>query len=261
MQIFLINLDRHPLRLKRMESQLQGLPFKRIAAVDGKTVDGPEQRDRSRPPSCENLSRYGKACALSHRVAWREFLAGPEKFACVLEDDVYLSPDFTRFIRDESWIPAGCNLLKLETNLHKVFLSRKTICCLDRSVAILHSLHLGTAAYIVSRKGAADLLQRTQVLDCPTDWLVFGEETLRRQHPVYQLIPGLCVQGARIPNGIAFSEMQSAIQPVRHAPPRKTVLKKIQLEITRPFLQLSAWPWIRLREWRLRARRGMVPFA
>jgi glycosyl transferase family 25 len=106
MQIYLINLDRHSQRLQRMTSLLEGLPFQRIAAVDGRTVAGSEQRDRSRPTGRENLSRYDQACTLSHQCAWREFLAGTEKYVCVLEDDIHVSPDFSKFINDESWIPA-----------------------------------------------------------------------------------------------------------------------------------------------------------
>jgi glycosyl transferase family 25 len=173
MQIYLINLDRHPLRLQRMANLLHGLPFKRIAAVDGRMVAGPEQRDGSRPSGGENLSRYEKACALSHRAAWQEFLAGQETYACILEDDIFIGPDFSRFIQDESWIPANCDLMKIETNNHKVFVARAKTKCLDRTASALLSLHFGTAAYIVSRRGAAALLERTTVMDRTCDRLVF----------------------------------------------------------------------------------------
>jgi glycosyl transferase family 25 len=260
MQIYLINLDRHPRRLQRMENLLPGLPFKRIAAVDGRTVAGPEQRDDSRPLSAGNLSRYDKACTLSHRVAWQEFLAGDERWACILEDDILISPDFPRFIRDESWIPGNCDLMKIETNHHKIFVTRARRKCLDRTASVLLSLHFGTAAYLVSRKGAVALLERTIVLDRTPDRLVFDEDALRRHHPVYQLFPALCIQGARFPNGIEFPEMQSAIQPAV-AGKRKTVLTKTKAELARPFYQLADRLRTLAREKRLRARRCVVPFA
>jgi glycosyl transferase family 25 len=260
MQIYLINLDRHSQRLQRMVGLLQGLPFQRIAAVDGRTVAGPEQRDRSQPTGRESLSRYDQACTLSHQCAWREFLAGTEKYACVLEDDIHVSPDFPKFINDESWIPADCDLMKIETNNHKIFLSRTTRKCLNREASVLLSLHFGTAAYIVSRKGAAGLLDRAQVPDLPTDLLMFNEEAIRRHYPIYQLSPALCIQGSRMPGGIAFPEMQSAIQP-KQIQKRKTLLTKIKLELTRPFLQLAVWPQVFLKEQRLRAKRCVVPFA
>jgi glycosyl transferase family 25 len=260
MKIYLINLDRHPQRLERMEKLLQGLPFQRISAVDGRTVPGPEHRDPSRRTSRENLSRYERACMLSHRLAWEIFLAGREKYACVLEDDIYISPDFPKFVTDESWIPEDGNLVKIETSGHKVMLSRETNKCLDRTAAVQFSIHYGAAAYIVSRKGAADLLERTKVIDRPADFLLFDELAVRRHFPIYQLCPALCVQGSNRRDEIAFPELQSAIQPAR-APERKSFPQKIRLEITRPFLQLAAALKIFLmQKWR-RARRGAVPFA
>ena len=260
MKIYLINLNRHPQRLERMEKLLQGLPFQRISAVDGRTVPGPERRDHSRRTSRENLSRYDRACTLSHRLAWENFLAGTEKYACILEDDIALSPDFPKFVRDESWIPKNGDLVKIETSGHKVMLSRETKKCLDRTAAVQFSIHYGTAAYIVSRKGAAGLLERTEVIDQPTDFLLFDEAAARRHFPIYQLCPALCVQGSNRPDGITIPEMRSAIQPAPLAK-RKTVLQRIGLECARPFLQLSSAARIFFRQKRLRARRGAVPFA
>ena len=258
MKIYLINLDRHPQRLARMETLLEGLPFQRLAAVDGCTMDGLENRDC--PVSSENLSRYEICCVMSHRNVWSDFLAGTEKYACVFEDDLYFSPNFSRFLLDESWIPKDGRLVKLETSGYPVLLSRKTEKCLDRSAAVLFSIHYGTAAYIISREGAANLLARTQIINSPADFLVFDTTALRLNHPVYQLYPALCVQGTKLPNGIAFAEMQSAIQPAPVSK-RKSRRQKFRLEITRPFLQLAAALNIFFKEKWLRARRDTVPFA
>jgi glycosyl transferase family 25 len=260
MKIYLINLDRHLQRLERMEKLLQGLSFQRISAVDGRTVPGPERRDPSRRPDCASLSRYERACTISHRAAWRAFLAGPENYACVLEDDLHLSPDFPRFIQDESWIPPKCGLVKIETHNDRIFISPASRKCLDRSAAVLLSFHLGTGGYILSRQGAAKLLQRSEAMDVPCDGLLFNADALGKQGPVYQLCPALCVQGSRLPNGVDFPEMQSSIQPALVRKP-KTVWIKIRLEATRPFYQLARASRILLKSWRLRARYGAVPFA
>jgi len=260
MQVYLINLDRQPLRRKRMEELLRGLPYRRITAVDGRTVAGPERRDISRPQSCENLSRYERACTLSHRAAWQEFLAGQERYACILEDDIFLSPDFSRFIKDDSWIPGDCDRMKIETYQQKVFVTRAHTKCLNRKASVLLSLHFGTAAYIVSRADAAALLERTTVLDRTCDRLIFDEDAIRNHHPIYQLIPALCVQNARSRNGIPFPEMESAIQPATVVK-RKTVLTKIKMELTRPLNQLMDRLQTLVRERRLRARCGVVPFS
>ncbi len=114
MQIYVINLDRYPLRWQRMEGLLQGLAFKRIAAVDGKDIDGPEYREPGSPMGYENLSRYTRACLLSHRAIWEQFLAGEDPHCCVLEDDVFISLDFPRFINSSDWIPKDGDLVKLK---------------------------------------------------------------------------------------------------------------------------------------------------
>jgi glycosyl transferase, family 25 len=246
MEIFVINLDRHPLRWRRMEGLLQGLAFKRITAVDGKNIDGPEYRDPARVMSPENLSRYTQACLLSHRAVWREFLAGKDPYCCVLEDDVFISPDFPHFINREDWIPTDCNLVKIETLHEEVFISRKITACLDRQVSLLRSPHLGTAAYVVSRRGAQALLDATLRPDRAVDRILFEEAGLKRLHPVYQLFPALCIQAGQRADGIIFPELESSIQPgVRTgARPqiisvRKTLLDKIKRELLRPFYQLN----------------------
>ena len=260
MQVYLINLDRHPERLRRMVEELRGVPFKRVPAVDGRTVPGAAHRDLSKPADVGRISKFDRACTWSHRVVWREFLAGPEKFTCVLEDDIHVSLDFARFIGDESWIPAGCDVLKIETAMHGVFIERAARPGLDRSLAVLCSQHLGTAGYIVSRQGAADLLRRAEEVDRSADRLVFNEEALRRHHPVYQLIPALCVQGARIRDGIVIPEMVSSVQPPTPPPLPKTFLRKIKAEATRPFRQLAALPKTLPRKLRWRERWTVVPF-
>lgn len=61
------------------------------------------------------LSRFEKACFLSHRKALETILAGTEPYGCVLEDDVLLNRDFPDFVRDKAWIPPAANLIKIET--------------------------------------------------------------------------------------------------------------------------------------------------
>ena len=82
MKIYLINLDRHPERLAHMRKQLNGVAFERISAVDG-------SKD---PPTTKGLSRFELACLESHKLAWRQFLNGPEDCACFLEDDLHIWP-------------------------------------------------------------------------------------------------------------------------------------------------------------------------
>ena len=259
MQIFLVNMDRHPMRLKRMEGLLEGTSFKRIAAVDGHTIDGLEKRDQALPMSRDSLSRYEKACILSHRKAWIEFLAGREQHCCILEDDVFIGPDFFRFINDESWIPEDGDLVKIETFGDRVFVSRKELPCLNRSAAQLLSIHFGTGAYILGRKSASALLDETADPERTLDRILFDETAIQKRAPIYQLLPALCIQGQNLENGILFPEMLSAIKQKRPKK-NKMLFKRIKTELIRPFRQLKRLVLTKARERRTHARCCVVPF-
>jgi glycosyl transferase family 25 len=251
MQIYVINLAEKTGRWQRMAGLLHGLPFHRIAAVDGKTVAGPEHNIRTFP---KQLSRYNRAANLSHRAAWEKFLAGPDRYACVLEDDVFLSPDFPKFINNEDWIPPGCDLVKIETTQAFIWFTGGRIACLDRQTTQLRSLHLGAAAYIITRRGAEILLEMSKdVINRPLDRILFDKMGRKRLQPVYQLVPALCIQGSHRSDGVTFPDMESSID--RQVPPtvrpiiipsRKTLLTKIGRELVRPFHQFrkarrNAW--------------------
>jgi glycosyl transferase family 25 len=268
MQIFIINLDRHAARWQRMAEMLKGLAFKRIAAVDGKNLDGPEPEYRgpAHATCFEDLSRYERACALSHRLAWQAFLAGQDSHCCVLEDDVFISPDFPRFMNSTDWIPADGNVVKIETSREELLISRETIACWDRQATLLRSLNYGSAAYIISRRGAQILLGLTQRADRPVDCILFDETGVKQLHPVYQLSPALCIQASHQANGIIFPELKTSIQPdVRpEIPARKSLPNKIKRELLRPFYQLNRGFQSagRLIQHRLKGvRRCRVPFA
>ena len=256
MQIYVINLAEKTGRWSRMAGLLQGLPFQRIAAVDGKTIDGPEMNIRTYPnirTIPKQLSRYHRACYLSHQAAYEKFLAGPDPYLCVLEDDVFLSPDFPQFINNETWIPPDCDLIKIETTQAFIWTASRRIACLDRQAAQLRSIHLGTAGYIISRRGAERLLEMVPEPNCPIDRLIFGKIGREKLHPIYQLMPALCIQGCHRGDGVSFPDMESSIDrqappTIRPmvAPPRKPLLAKVRRELIRPFHQLrtarrNAW--------------------
>jgi glycosyl transferase family 25 len=260
MKIYCINLDRHPLRWERMQRNLQGMAFERIPAVDGKTLAGSECRDPSQPTGADKMTYCELACFYSHRLTWTRFLAGREPFGCVLEDDMFLSPDFPKFISNPSWIPPGCQLVKIETACEKVMLSRVEVGASDRVLTALHSLHPGTGAYILSRRGAEILLAETTRPCLPVDLTIFDTDILRRHGPLLQLVPALCVQGHHLPGGIVFGEMQSSIQPKpvkRHKP----LLRRIRLEACRPFQQWRTAVGRVAYQLCARARRQIVPYA
>jgi glycosyl transferase family 25 len=217
---------------------LQGLDFERIPAVDGNTIDGPEERSSSEPRRYENVTRYERACILGHRLAWERFLKTDERVACVLEDDVALRPDFGKFMRDESWFPEGGHVVKIETYLQRVFLSRASDQRMGRSLAVLKSNHLGSAGYVISREGARFFLDQTLRPDWPMDRLMFGENLAGARPPIHQLLPALCIQTRHLKGADTFAEMASSIlKPKPKA--KKSFAMKIKNEVRRPFIQLG----------------------
>lgn len=241
MRIYVINLDRHTARWQRISEMLKGLPFERIAAVDGRTWEGPETRQAARPVGYEHLNKYERAGMVSHRAAWTKILESGERFGCVLEDDVYVSPSLGDFIRDESWIPADGTLIKIETCNQPVALSRRAIQAKGRRLASLRSRHLGAAAYIMSRDAIANYMEKTNPPDRGLDYIMFGESAVK-ETPIYQLCPALCTQAKDRRGGIIFPELESAVQ--FYAPsPRKPLIVRLRREIPRPFVQLGGILW------------------
>lgn len=216
---------------------LQGLPFERISAVEGKTLDGPEVSDPHLPLSYENLSRYNRGNVMSHRVVWTKFLETDERFACILEDDVVFSPGFVELMRDESWLPPGGHIVKLETTGQRVLLARRRISCRDRCAAVLKSAHYGTAAYVISREGAGYFLERTPHPDRPLDRIMFSPATMKVSLFAYQIIPAPCMQSQYIRNGITFPELTTSIPLPGDSRRRKPFMLKLRNEVRRPFLQ------------------------
>jgi glycosyl transferase family 25 len=184
MKIYLINLDRHPERLAHMREQLSGATFERISALDGSND----------PPTTKGLSRFELACLESHKLAWRRFLNGPEGHACFLEDDLHVWPSFGALTGSGSWIPSDAHSVKLDTYLQKVELGEKRVAIGERQIARLYSRHQSSAAYILTREGAARYFELTASASAPADYALFPNHPRRLGLRIYQLCPAIAVQ-------------------------------------------------------------------
>jgi GR25 family glycosyltransferase involved in LPS biosynthesis len=184
MNVFVINLDRHPDRLIHMRDQLRGVPFERVTAVDG----------AKHAETARGLSRFELACVASHRAAWRRFLSGDSMHACFLEDDIHLWPTFAALVDDESWIPSDAHSVKLDTYLQRVKLGERRPVLNDRQIARLYSRHESSAAYLLSRAGAERYLELTEKPVAPADYALFPKNARRLGLRVYQLTPAIAIQ-------------------------------------------------------------------
>lgn len=192
MKVYLINLDRHPDRLAHMRAQLGAIPFERIAAVDGSAVlsgGGP-------------LTRFERACLESHRIAWRAFLDGADTHACFLEDDLHIRPDLAALVETGAWAPDDAHAVKLDTYLQAIDLGARIPCAIaGRELARLYSRHQSSAAYVLSRQGAARYLELTETPVRPADYALFPNRPRRMGLTIYQLIPAVAIQDHLLPPG------------------------------------------------------------
>ncbi len=240
MLTYVINLDRQPARMERMERLLDGVAFERVPAVEGRFLDGPERRVDEVPARPEELTRYERAVALSHREAWHRLLIGEGSHCCVLEDDVVLSPEFPAFVSSEDWLPADTGIVKIEAlGRRKILLGRQKYACKGRALQTLMSAHLGTGGYIVSRGAAAKLLERTRVLSRPLDHIMFEDLLSEKLCKIYQMVPALCIQDKNALGASAVStELKSTVQSEK----RKSRLSRRQRalrELKRPFMSFA----------------------
>tara|TARA_B100001079_G_C16378501_1_gene500895 strand:+ start:467 stop:1318 length:852 start_codon:yes stop_codon:yes gene_type:complete len=167
---YVINLKRHPGRLKSALTLLGEENTTVIEGIDGYMMEG--HRDWLK----ENMSNVVRdpngwwtvgivACALSHKKAWKAFLDSGEPTACFFEDDVIASPyldldvieEIKDGVDDYNW---GCIFLgKYEDKIDLVNSVDKVMPLRDANAnwgmySRFQKNQYAAHAYVLSRKGA-----------------------------------------------------------------------------------------------------------
>jgi glycosyl transferase family 25 len=232
MRCYYINLDREEERRAHMEQALAGLDFERVAAVDG----------RQDPPTEKGLTRFEVACLTSHRAAWTRFLATPAPFACFLEDDVHFSSDFGVFVREDSWIPADADAVKLDTFFNPIMLGPPDLAVKRRRLARLFTRHESCAAYILSRQGAEAFLRATENATLPVDYIVFPEDPVKQGLMLLQLDPAVAIQDSlylrHYEQGFHFASAIGKLDAAKPADKKRQVLFTLRREAGRLYVQM-----------------------
>jgi GR25 family glycosyltransferase involved in LPS biosynthesis len=107
---YMINLDTRSDRLESFRKTHPDIPFTRISAVYGKTL---QMSDTLYKLCKHNTFQWKKsviACGLSHISVWNKIVQGDATYTLIIEDDVRFSPDWRLYIKD---IPADADLLYL----------------------------------------------------------------------------------------------------------------------------------------------------
>jgi len=185
--------------MRRMHAQLSGLgiPYKRIAAVDARTV--PDEEVASHFAAKGLFGRVPKGdqcCTLSHVQFYRDLLATGARYGLVLEDDVELRPQARDLLSDLSWLPSEVSLLKVEAIVPVVLAGKLAPVGGGFSVAPLKSKHSGTGAYIIERSLAAWILETVKIWPITIDHMLFNPHVspiFKAARP-YQLIPAIATQ-------------------------------------------------------------------
>lgn len=243
MKLFVINLDRQPERLRRMESLFEGLGlrFSRVSAVDGLRLSVEEMRRWQSARAGSRELRAGEtACFLSHRECWRRIVGEALPSAAIFEDDVHMGADAAALLSSGGWVPEGADVVKIETKLQYAQVDRSVAGAVaGRTLHRLRSRHAGAGGYIVTRKGAEKLLAMSETFGSPVDQFIFNLDLPSGASlEIYQMLPAVCVQDFVVKEPAMVVGLGSDLHDERTGEKLKG-LGKLWREVKRPFLQLG----------------------
>lgn len=240
MQCYLINLDRSADRLEFMENEFKrnDLSFVRVPAVDGRllsdneryAVMGTEQR-ADMPISPSEIG-----CFLSHRKCLELIAGASDPYAAIFEDDVALSNDAHHFLKADTWIPKGSDVIKIETHGQVIQIENLTkVAATSRYIGQLLSKHVCMGGYIVSKEAAQHILKYMDKISLPVDYLFFDPGTeLGSKLKIYQLTPAICHQVGL--DSLIEADRQSYRPPTeQESLSPRTILRRIM----RPYRRVS----------------------
>jgi GR25 family glycosyltransferase involved in LPS biosynthesis len=175
--IFCINLDRRPERYKLFSEQpgVKEINVERISAVDGTAiniVNNPQISNQTKINIIHKKRRsHGEidtagaiGCSLSHYSIWKKFLETDSPFCLVLEDDAKIPLGLA-----DSILAASVNRAEFDVWCLSYKLYDQTLLPTEKVGWKCPVNFWGTAAYIISRKGAEKLINGFFPIECHLD--------------------------------------------------------------------------------------------
>lgn len=195
--IFVITLPRSTTRKKLMSFQLEKLNLSHALydAVDGSALS---QEERDKIERQRDPRMYGKpftqgeiGCMLSHMGIYQEIITRNLDYALILEDDVFITERVPHFLSDKviSQLPVDWDIILLAYVQRGNVESqpwKKAKMLISRRVSLPNNFVLGkpiqfcyhAAGYLVSAKGARNLLRKGNPLRMPADILTGATQAL-----------------------------------------------------------------------------------
>lgn len=162
--IWIINLDKSTVRMNKINDNFNkyGIKYNRFSAVYGKNVST-DYMEKNVNFLCKKfLCNYGIiGCAASHKFLWKQLLDSDKDFYIIFEDDIKINEKSFGIIK---------KIIPLLNN-DKYIIDYLNLCCINFGCSIQKTkfkidnfefgkpyLPLQTGAYIITKRGAAKLL-------------------------------------------------------------------------------------------------------
>lgn len=247
MKSFVISLKSAEDRRAHIKEQFgnKDIPFYFFDAIEPNQVDK-VAIDLSISISGSSLS-YGEiGCLLSHVTLWKKAIDENLEYIGIFEDDIYLGENVKKFICNNKWIRKEWDIIKIEKNSKFNYLSLidKHTLSDNRMISKLLNPNFGTAGYMLSNKGACNLLRfiQNEVLIDHIDQIMFKKYLKKGDLPIYQMNPALCVQEYILyPDNVTFKS--SLIWRNSYKDKKLSFFDKIKREIARFFFQICQFPF------------------
>lgn len=242
MKLYVINLDRSPDRIERLDKIFKNLnlSFIRVPAIDGLKLEEKfisEVRKKQLWP--DPLTRGEIACFLSHKAALTKVANGQDRFAAIFEDDVTLSDDAHYFLKNDEWIPQNAEIVKIETHGKKVWMGEGIDLKNGYCIAPLKSRHIMAAGYIISKEAAKKLCSMMGTITFPFDHFLFNPKChVFEQFIMWQLDPAIVRQA-----GLKSTLENDRTKIDKDKKQKRAISKTILREIKRMVVRAKTGLW------------------
>lgn len=221
--VYVINLKKDKDRLNHMSTRLLELNIK-FSIIDAVLGSKLNEVDKSKFKFLRPR-REGKTwsdgqigCFLSHYQTWCEIARSSEKYAVVLEDDLFIADDFKEVVTNS--FDFDFDILRLEISPNLMKLSRNFKRATNkRIIREVFSDSWCTGAYMISQKAAKILIDSDPILHSTADEFLFSKSTsiISKKLNIYQCCPAICIQDKFTIEGSLFvSNIESQSVPIKH---------------------------------------------